>query len=45
MKQGLSKDEYEKIILHGAAEIMQAKATLLSDQEYDIEKLINEGEM
>lgn len=29
--------------MHGAAEIMQAKSTLL-DEDYDIDKLVKEGE-
>jgi len=43
----LSKDEYEKILLHGAAAIMKQKNELKvnSAEEMDIEKLIMEGEM
>lgn len=41
--KGLSKEEYEKIIMHGAAEIMQKKKMALSEQDYDIDKLVEEG--
>ena len=44
--KGLSKEEYEKIIIHGAAEILQQKQNKVNeDDECDIEKLIEEGEM
>lgn len=40
----LGKDEYEKILLHGANKIMAAKTDMLSvDDDIDIEALIEEG--
>lgn len=43
----LSKDEYEKIMLHGANQIMAAKTDMVSldtaADEIDIEALIEEG--
>ena len=35
----ISKDEYERIILHGSYEIMQSKQTLV-DEDLDIDKVI-----
>lgn len=46
MNKNLSKDEYEKILLHGAAHIMKAKNDTKVDSTttLDIDKLIKEGE-
>jgi hypothetical protein len=42
----LTKEEYEKILLHGAATIMKAKNEKVNQAgEIDIEKLIHEGEL
>jgi len=44
--KNLSKEEYEKILLHGAATIMQQKNDKVSSigDGIDIEKIIKEGE-
>ena len=43
--KNLSRDEYEKILLHGAATIMQRKNEKISTgADLDIEKLMKEGE-
>ena len=40
----LNKEEYEKIILHGAQKIMTAKTDMVSmGADFDIETLIAEG--
>ena len=41
----MSKDEYEKIIMHGAAKIMAAKTESVTFEaaEIDLESLIAEG--
>jgi SWI/SNF-related matrix-associated actin-dependent regulator of chromatin subfamily A member 5 len=43
----LSKDEYEKVLLHGATNIMQQKSDRIGldgqNEEIDIDKLIEEG--
>ena len=45
MNKNLTKDEYEKILLHGAAKIMQQKnQKIASSADIDIEKMIKEGE-
>lgn len=46
INKNLSKDEYEKILLHGAAQIMKQKneTKVNSAEELDIDKLILEGE-
>lgn len=41
----LTKEEYEKILIHGAAEILQQKQQILSDDGLaDVEAIIEEGE-
>ena len=41
----LTKEEYEKILIHGAAEILQQKQQMLSDDGLmDIDAIIEEGE-
>ena len=42
--KNLTKDEYEKILLHGAAKIMQAKTEKVTAAEIDVDKLIEQGE-
>ena len=42
--KNLSKDEYEKILLHGAAKIMQAKTEKVAAAAIDVDKLIEQGE-
>lgn len=44
--KNLSKDEYEKILLHGASHIMKQKNEKVNSAiELDIDKLILEGEL
>lgn len=44
-QKALTKDEYEKILIHGAAEILQQKQQILSDDGLmDIEAIVREGE-
>jgi hypothetical protein len=46
MNKNLSKEEYEKILLHGAAFIMQMKNNKVGQTEggeLDIDQIINEG--
>ena len=41
----MTKEEYEKILIHGAAEILQQKQQMLSDDGLmDIDAIIEEGE-
>ena len=43
--KSLSKEEYEKILLHGAAHIMRMKNDkVTSSSEIDIDALVKEGE-
>ena len=44
LSNNLSKDEYEKILLHGAAMIIEQKKQGLHDEEIDVDKIIEEGE-
>lgn len=44
ISNNLNKDDYEKILLHGAAMILQQKQQMLQQEEIDIDKLIEEGE-
>ena len=39
----MSKNEFEKILMHGAAKILAAKTEMVSFQGVDIEALIEEG--
>ena len=42
--KSLNKDEYEKVLLHGAAKIMQMKTDRLDfTGEIDIDKLMKDG--
>eukprot|EP00347_Sterkiella_histriomuscorum_P020084 403339166 len=43
ISSNLSKDEYEKILLAGAALILQQKQQAFQEEEIDIDKLIEEG--
>lgn len=44
-QKSLSKEEYEKILIHGAAEILQQKQQILSDDGLmDVDAIIEEGE-
>ncbi|CDW76777.1 chromatin-remodelling complex atpase iswi2 [Stylonychia lemnae] len=44
ISNNLNKDEYEKILLHGAAMILQQKQQAHQQEEIDIELLIQDGE-
>lgn len=41
--KNLSKEEYEKILIHGAASIMRQKIEKVDAADIDIDKLIEEG--
>jgi SWI/SNF-related matrix-associated actin-dependent regulator of chromatin subfamily A member 5 len=44
-QKALTKEEYEKILIHGAAEILQQKQQMLSDDGLmDVDAIIEEGE-
>jgi len=42
--KNLSKEEYERILLNGAASIMKQKNAKIEAREIDIDQLIKEGE-
>ena len=39
----MSKNEFEKILMHGAAKMLAAKTEMVSFQGIDIDALIEEG--
>ena len=42
-QKAFSKEEYEKILLHGATQIMNAKHDRIEEKDINIDKLIEEG--